>query len=145
MFDQIIHEKIICCSVTHSFPTLCDPQTAALQASLSLSPRVCSKSCPLCLWCHPIISSSVAPSSSCPQSFPAPVSFPMIWLFASGGQSIGALASVLPMNIQGWFPLKLTGLISLLSKGLSSIFSSTTVPKYRLFGTQSSLKIMYYS
>ena len=78
----------------------------------SLSPRVCLNSCPVCLWCHPTISSSV-PFSSCPQSFPASESFPMSQLFASGGQSIGASASVLPMNIQGWFPLGWTGLISL--------------------------------
>jgi len=78
----------------------------------SLSPRVCSNSYPLSWWCHPTISSSVVPFSSCPQSFPASGSFPMSWLFASGGQSIRAsvLASVLPMNIQGWFPLGLTGL-----------------------------------
>ena len=78
----------------------------------SLSPRVCSNSCPLSRWGHPIISSSVTPFSSCHQSFPASGSFPMSHLFASNGQSIEALASVLPMNIRGWFPLKLTGLIS---------------------------------
>ena len=85
----------------------------------SLSPRVCSNSCPLSQWCHPTISSSVVPFSSCPQSFPASGSFPMSQLFPSGGQSIGASAStsVLPMNIQGWFPLGWSGLISLLSKG----------------------------
>ena len=95
----------------------------------SLSPRVCSNSCPLIQWCHPTIASSIAPFSSCPQSFPAWRSFPVSQLFASGGQSIGASASawVLPMNIQGWFPLGLTGLISFLSKGLSRVFSSTTV------------------
>ena len=95
----------------------------------SLSPRVCLNSCPLSRWCHPTISSAVIPFSSCPQSFPASGSFPMSWLFAFGGQSIGAsaLASVLPMNIQGWFPLGLASLISLLSKGLSRVFSSTTV------------------
>ena len=77
----------------------------------SLSPRVCSNSCPLSQWCHPTISSSVAPFSSCPQSFPASGSFPVSQLFVSGGQSIGASSStlVLPMNIQGWFPLGLTG------------------------------------
>ena len=89
----------------------------------SLSPGVYSSSCPLSKWCHPIISSSVIPFSSCPQSFPAWGSFPMNWLLTSGGQSIGASpsASVLPMNIQGWSPLGLTGLISLLSKGLKSL------------------------
>ena len=91
-------------------------------ASLSCSsqpPGVCSNSYPLSRWCHPIISSTVIPFS-CPQSSPAAGSFPVSLLFASGGQSIGvsASASVLPMNIQGWFPLVLTGLISLLSKGL---------------------------
>ena len=86
-----------------------------------LSPGVCSNSCPLSKWCHPTISSSVIPFSSCFQSFPASGSFPMSQLFASGDQSIraSALASVLPMNIQDWFPLGLTGLISLLSKSLS--------------------------
>ena len=93
----------------------------------SPSPRVCSNSHPLSQWCHPTISSSVVPFSSRLQSFPASGSFPMRWLFTSGGQSIGASASasVLPMNIQGWFPLGLTGLISLQSKGLSSVFSNT--------------------
>ena len=87
----------------------------------ALSPGVCSTSCPLSQWCHPTISSSVIPFSSCPQSFPASGSYPMSQLFASGGQSIGASASasVLPMDIQGWFPLGLTGLSSLLTKGLS--------------------------
>ena len=89
----------------------------------SLSPRTCSDSCPLSWWCHPIISSTVVPLSSHLQSFPAPGSFPMSWLFAWGGQSTGASASasVFPMNIQGGFPLGFTGLISLLSKGLSSL------------------------
>ena len=95
----------------------------------SLSPRVLSNSCPLSRWCHPTISSSVTSFSSYPQSFPASGSFPMSQLFTSGGQSIGASASVLPVNIRSWFPLWWTGLISLLSKGLSSIFSSTTICK----------------
>ena len=96
----------------------------------SPSPGVCSNSCPLSQWCHPTISSSVVPFS-CPQSFPASGSFPMSRLFQSGAQSIGvsASASVLLMNTQGWFPLGLTGLISLLSKGLSRVFSSPTVRK----------------
>ena len=94
----------------------------------SLSLRVCSNSCPLSQWCLPIISSSVT-RFSCPQSFPALESFPMR-LFTSGGQNIGALASVLPTNIQGWFPLELTGLISLLSKGISRVFSSTTFKRH---------------
>ena len=98
----------------------------------SPSPGVCSNSCPLSQWCHPTISSSVSPFSSCFQSFLASGSFPMGQLFASGGQSIGASASVsvLPMNIQGWFLLGLIGLISLLSKELSRVFSSTTLWKH---------------
>ena len=114
------------------------PQHAKLPCP-SLSPKVCSNSCPFSQWCHPTISSSVAPFSSCLQSFPASGSFPMCWLFASGGESIRASASVLPVSIQGWFPLGLTGLISLLSKGLSRVFSSTTVWKHQFFGTQPSL------
>ena len=92
--------------------------------------RVCSNSCPVSQWCHPTIFSSVVPFSSCLQSFPASGSFPVSWLFTSGGQSIGASvsASILPMSIQGWFPLGLTGLISLLSRGLSRVFSSNTIP-----------------
>ena len=100
-----------------------------------LSPGVCS--CPLSWWCHATTSSSVAPFSW-PQSFPASGSFPMSQLFASGGQSIGASALVLPMNIQGWFPLGLTGLISLLSQGPSRILSSTTIRNHQFFSTQPS-------
>ena len=101
----------------------------------SPSPGACSNSCPSSQWCHPTISSSVTPFSSCLQSFPASGSFPMNWLLASGDQSIGASASalVLPMNIQGWFPLGLTGLLSLQSRELSKIFSNTTVQKHQLF------------
>ena len=103
----------------------------------SPDPRVYSNSCPLSQWCHPTISSSVIPFSSCLQSFPASGSFPVsqkAWFFASGGQSIGASASasVLPMNIQDWFPLGLTGLISLQSKGPSRVFSNTTVQKHQI-------------
>ena len=107
----------------------------------SLTPGVYSNSCPLSWWCHPTISSSVIPFSSHLQSFPALGSFPMSQFFASGDQSIGVLASasVLPMNIQDWFPLGLTDLISLLSKGLSRVFSNTTVQKHQFFGTQLSL------
>ena len=92
----------------------------------SPSPRTCSNSCPLSQWFHPTISSSVVSFSSCLQSFPAPESFPRSQFFASGGQSIGASASVFPMSIQDWFPLELTDLefISLLSKGLSRVFSN---------------------
>ena len=82
---------------------------------LSLSPAVCSNSCSFSWWCHPAISSSVAPFSPCPQSFPVSGFFPICQFYLSGGQRIGASASVLPMNIQDWFPLGLTGFISLLS------------------------------
>ena len=107
----------------------------------SLSPRTCSNSCPLGLWCHPNISSSVTPFSFCPQSFPASGSFPMSQLFASDSRNIGvsALASVPPMNIQDWFPLQLTGLITLPSKGLSRVFSNTTIRKHHFFSAQPSL------
>ena len=104
----------------------------------SPTPGAYSNSCPSSQWCHPTISSSVVPFSSCLQFFPASGSFPMSQFFASGGQSIGvsASASVLPMNIPGWFPLGLTGWISLQSKGLSRVFSSTTVWKHQFFGSQ---------
>ena len=107
----------------------------------SPTPRVYSNSSRLGRWCHLPISSSVIPFSSCLQSFPASGSFQMSQLFTSGGQSIGAsaLASVLPMNIRDWFPLGLSGLISLQSKGLSRVFSNTTVEKHQFFGTQPSL------
>ena len=103
----------------------------------SLPHRVCSNSCPVSQWCHPTISSSVLPFSSCLQSFPASGSFPVSQLFASVGQSIGVSAStlVLPKN-QGWFPLGLTGLISLQSKGLSRVFSSIAVQKHQLVSVQ---------
>ena len=101
----------------------------------SLSPRVCSNSCQLNQWCHPTISSSVAPSSFCPWCFPASVSFPVTQLFPSGGQSAGAsaLASIFPINIQGWFPLGWTCFISLPSKVFSRVFCSPTVQKHQLF------------
>ena len=97
-----------------------------------------SNSCPSSWWCHPAISSSVIPFSSCLQSSPASGSFQMSQFFASGGQRIGVLASalVLPINIEGWFPLGLTGLISLESKGLSRVFSNTTVQKHQFFDAQ---------
>ena len=115
------------------------PWTASLPCPTP-SPGACSNSCPLSQWCYPTISSSVVPFSSRLQSFPASRSFPVSWLFASGGQSIGASASasVLPMNIQDWFPLGWTALISLLSKGLSSVFSNTTVQKHQFLGAQPS-------
>ena len=107
----------------------------------SPTPGVHQNPCPLCRWCHPAISSSVVPFSSCPQSLPATGSFPMSQLFAWGGQSIGASASasVLPMNTQGWSPLGWTGWTSLSSKGLSRVFSNTTVQKHQFFVTQLSL------
>ena len=122
-------------SVTHSCLTLWPhgPQHARLPC-LSPTLGACSNSCPSSWWCHPTLSSSAVPFS-CLQSSPASESFPMSQFFASGGQSIGASASasVLPMNIQGWFPLGLTSLISLQSKGLSRVFSNTTVQKHQLF------------
>ena len=115
------------------------PWTASLPCP-SPSPGACSNSCPLSQWCYPTISSSVVPFSSRLQSFPALRSFPVSWLFASGGQSIGASASasVLPVNIQDWSPLGWTGLITLISKGLSSVFSNTTVQKHQFLGAQPS-------
>ena len=107
----------------------------------SPTPRDCSNSCPLSRWCHPAISSSVVPFSSHLQSFPASGSFPMSQSFSSGSQRIGASASasVLPMNIQDWFPLGWTGWISLQSRGLSRVFSNTTVWKHQFFSIQLSL------
>ena len=107
----------------------------------SPTPRACSNSCPSSQWCHPTISSSATPFSSCLQSFSASRSFPVSWLFTSGGLSIGASASasVLPLNIQGWFPLGLTDLISLLSEGLSGVISSITIWKHQFFSAQLSL------
>ena len=105
---------------------------------LSPTLRVYSNSCPSSRWCHPAISSSVVPFSSCPQSLPASGSFPISQIFAWGGQSIGvsASASVLPMNTQDWSPLWWTGWISLQFKGLSRVFSNTTVQKHQFFGAQ---------
>ena len=107
----------------------------------SPTPRIHPNPCPLCRWWHPTISSSVVPFSCCRQFFPASGSFPMSQLFPSGGQSIGVSAStlVLPMNTQDWSPLGWTGWISLQSKGLSRVFSSTTVQKHQFFGAQPSL------
>ena len=119
-------------SVAQSCPTLCDPRPPCL----SPTPRVYSNSCPLGLWCHPTISPSVIPLL--PSSSPASGSFPMRQLFTLGGQSTGASASasVFPVNIQGWSPLEWTGLVSLQSKGLSRVFSNTTVQKHQFFSTQ---------
>ena len=128
-----------CCyfSVTQSCLTL---QFHGLQHTRlpcpSPTPGACSNSCPLSWWCHLTISANVTHFSSYPQSYPASGSFPISQLFASGDQNIGALASasVLPMNIEGWFPLGLIGLISLLSKWPSRVYSSTTIWKHRFFG-----------
>ena len=121
-----------CCSVTKSVMSnslgLHGLQRARLPCP-SLSPGVCSNSCPLSQWSHPTVSSSVVPFFSCPQSFPASGSFSTSWLFTSGGQSIG----VPPVNIQDWFPLGMTILISLLSKGLSRVFSRTIIRKRWFF------------
>ena len=129
------------CSVAQSCPTLCDPMDCSMPGfPVHYLLEFCSNSCPLSQWCRPTISSSVTPFS-CLQSFPSRGSFPMSQLFASGGQSIRASAStsVLPINIQGWFPLGWTGLISLLSKGLSRVFSSTAIWRHQFFSTQPSL------
>ena len=129
--------------VAQSCPTLCDPMDCSTPGPPcpSSTPWIYSNSCPSSWWCHATISSSAIPFSSSLQSFPASGSSPMSQFFALGGQSIGtsASASVLPITIQDWFPLGLTGLISLQSKGLSRVFSSTTIWKYQFFGTQPSL------
>ena len=164
--SQILHSKLLsnvwfsntccdslgCCpswfssvqfsSVAQSCPTLRphEPQHAR-PPCLSPTPGVHPNSCPLSWWCNPTISSSLVPFSSCFQSFQASGSFQMSQLFASGGQNIGVSAStsVLPMNTQDWFPLRWTGWISLQSKGLSRVFSNTTVQKHQFFCTQLSL------
>ena len=127
-------------SVTQSCTRPHGPQHARLPC-LWPTPRVHPNSCPSSLWCHPTISFSVIPFSSCPQSFPVSGFFQMSQLFTSGGQSIevSASTSVLPMNTQDWSPLGWTGWISLQSKGLSRVFSNTTVQKHQLLDTQLSL------
>ena len=133
-----------CCSVSMSDSSWSHAQQHDRLPCPLPSPGACSNSCLLNQWCHPgfpghpTISSSVASFSSCPQSFPVSGSFPMSWLFASAGQSIGASASVLPVNIQDWFPLRLTGWISLLFRGLSRVFN-TTVWKHQFYIAQPSL------
>ena len=129
--------SLLCFSVDQSQMSLCDPIDCS---SPSPSQGTCSNSCPLSLWCHPTISSSVFPFSSCLQSFPASGSFLMSQPFPSDGQSTGASVSpsVLPMNIQCWFPLGLTCLI-LLSTELSRVLLNITVWKHQFFGTQLSL------
>ena len=134
-----------CCSVANSCPALWDLMNCSMTGFASAftiqpspSPGVCSNSCPLSRWCHPTISFSFDPFSSCFQSFSASGSFPMSRLFTSNGQNIGASVStlVLPMNIQCWFPLGLTVLISFLYEGLSRVFSSITVQRHKFFGAQ---------
>ena len=127
------------CSVVSDFLQPHESQHARPPCPLPTS-GVHSDSCPLSQWCHPAISSSVIPFSSCPQSLPTWGSFPMSQLFAWGGQSTGAsaLASFLPKKSQGWSPSEWTGWISLQSKGLSRVFSNTTVQKHQFFGTQPS-------
>ena len=125
-----------CCSVTQLWP---HELQHAKSPCPSPSPRVCPNSCSLYSWCGLAISSSDALFSFCPQSFPASGTFPMSWLFTSGDQNTSASASVLPMSIQGWFPLRLTGLIFTLSKGLSGVSSSTTVQRHQFSGALPSL------
>ena len=138
-FPPAAQRSIQSSSVAQSCPTL---RPHGLQHARLLCPsptsRVCSNSCPSSWWCHPTISSSVIPFPSCLQSFPASGSFPMSQSLPSGGQNIGvsASASVLPMNIQDWFPLGWTDWISLQSTGLSRVFSNTTVQKHQFFGPQ---------
>ena len=115
------------------------PWTAAQQVSLSITYSWNLNSYPLSQWCHPTVSSSVIPFSSCLQACPASGSFPMSWFFTWDGQSIGVSATVIPMNTQDWFPLGLPGFISLLSIGLSRVFSNTIVQKHQFFSTQPSL------
>ena len=126
-------------SVTQSCPTLQPHESQhARPPCPSPTPRVYPNLCPLSQWCHPAISSSVIPFSSCPQSFPALESFQMSQLFAWGSQStrVSASTSVLPMNTQDWSSLGWTGWICLQSKGLSRVFSNTTVQKHQFFSTQ---------
>ena len=142
--EAVLSRHYHCCfSVAQMCPTLCDPMDCSMPGfpCPSPTPRACSNSCPLSRWHHPTISSSVIPFSSCLQSFSGSGSFLMSQLFTSGGQSIAASASasVLPLNIQDWFPLGWTGLISLLSWGLSRVFSNTTIRKHQFFNTQPSL------
>ena len=127
-----IYLSVQFCSVTQSCPTLRPHELKHARIPCpSTASGVYSNSCPSCRWYHPTILSSVVPFSSYLQSFPASGSFPICQLFASGGQSIGISASVLPVNIQYWFPLELTGWISLQSKGLSRVFSNNTVQKHQ--------------
>ena len=130
--------SVLFSSVAQLYPTVCDHSIVHCPLS---TPRIHQNSCPLSQWCHPTISSSVVPFSSCPQSFPASGYFQMSQLFTWGGQNISFSFSVspFPMNTQDWFPLGWTGSISLQSKGLSRVFSNTTVQKHQFFCAQLSL------
>ena len=131
---KVTHKRLhICCSVAQWCPTLWPLGLQHARFPCPSSPGVCSNSCPLSQWCHPTISSSVVPFSSRLQFFPASGSFQMSQLFTSGDQTIIASASV---NIQDWFPWGLTDLISLPSKGLSRVFSNTTVQKHQFFSAR---------
>ena len=140
VFQKTPTESVPFSSVAQSCPALCNPMnhsTPGLPVHHQ-TPQVHSNSCPSSRWCHPATSSSVIPFSSCPQTRPVSESFPMSQLFAWGGQSIGvsASASVLPKNTLDWSPLGWTGWIFLQFKGLSRVFSNTTVQKYQFFGVQ---------
>ena len=139
-FSAILSLFLLSCSVVSDSLWPHGLQHARLPCP-SPTPGACSNSCPWNQWCHPTISSSVIPFSSCPQSFPASGSFPVNQFFTAGGQTIGVSASesVLPMNIQDWFPSGLTGWISFQSKGFSRVVSNTTVQKHQFFGSQLSL------
>ena len=144
IFLRYCFQEYMCCSVQFSHSVMSDSLSPhGLQHSRlpcpSPTPGACSNSCPFIQWCHSTISSSVVLFSSCFQSFPASGSFPMSQFFTSGDQMIGASASVLPVNIQDWFPLGLTGWISLQSKGLPRVFSNTTIQKHQFFSTQLAL------
>ena len=132
--------RVLCCSLIKPCPTFWDLMGCSISGCPSLFPGVCLNSCLLSQWCHLIISSSVIPFSSCLWSFPGSGSFPVSHLFASGGQKIeaSASASILPKNIQSWFPWGLTGW-SAQAKVLSRVFSSTTIWKHPFFSTQPSL------
>ena len=145
--DRIAQESVYSVQFSHSVVSdslrTHEPQHPRLPCA-SPTPRVYSNSCLLSWWCHPTVSSSVIPFSHL-QSFPASGSFQISQLFTSGGQNIGvsASASVLPMNIQDWFPLGWTGWVSLQSKGLSRVFSNTTVQKHKSFGSQHSFLFFF--
>ena len=144
ILEQVHTNNTMTCSSVQFSPSVVSNSLRPHESQLARPPcpsptaGVYPNSCPLSRWCHPAISSSVVPFSACPQSLPASGSFPISQLFAWGGQSIGvsALASVIPKNTQDWSPLEWTGWISLQSKGLSRVFSNTTVQKHQFFGPQ---------